>query len=70
MAWSMLVGQLTTAGADNRSIAEESAIQLLQNDLVDGGCADRIGDTVFLKCRSNYFAIRGDGFIEYGESAA
>ena len=70
MAWSMLVGRLTTDGADNRSIPEKSAIRLLLNDLVDGGCADRIGDTVYLKCRRDCLSIRDDGFIEYTEPAA
>ena len=70
MAWSILVGQLDTRDADNHSITKERAMRLLMDDLVAGGSAKRIGDTIFLNCKSNYCCIKDDGSIEYGESAA
>jgi hypothetical protein len=70
MAWSLAVAQLSAKGADSSHLPIEQVIRLLQNDLVEGGSAQRIGDTVFVKCRSNYLCVRDDGFIEYGESAA
>ena len=70
MAWSLVVGQLTKDGADDAHIPLEESVRFLTEGLIEAGGAERIGDTVFLNCADGYCAIRDDGFIEFGESAA